>query len=301
MSDQDRRNPPSGPELPGLKAVLRDQTKEPPDKGKTPAVRDVKVHSQGLNELLLAQAQDNRFDAGKANSAAGNAVGQELPGINSLLREMSAGDSGARRNAKPVLGESLGQTKNLNELLNEQGRDGVVVPSARSVDPAPTSKVVTSLLHEHLSSASPHSDTLVASEKNPNRPISDRASSREHRWRPLAIVAALLVLVVVVGYWKGHGVPDSALARQLLAVAADVDKYKAAQGKLPAQLGLLPSFPEEAIEWPIENYGVQLPVPKPEYFMVDAPGGYILIAKYADEVWVYDSMKSSPLRREMAE
>lgn len=222
-----------------------------------------------------------------------------IPSLNALLRNKQAATKPGQK-SKPAAGEFQGAAKSLNDVLKVQGRaahydSGTAKPSAAG-RPADSLPGVEALLH-----APRHAGGGPAGNATITRQRTGVQAATGRRGLLVLGVAALFATAFLFHYWKNNSVPDSEVARQLLAVVADVDRYKAAQGQLPTQLSLLPSFPKDAVEWPIENYGVQLAAPKLEYFLVDAPGGYIVIARLANEVWVYDSIKAQPLRREYTE
>lgn len=132
-----------------------------------------------------------------------------------------------------------------------------------------------------------------------DKPGESSVAPSRRKFASIALGGLTVALVASVLLFRPNpSLPDSEVARRLLTVVEDIARYKKQNNRLPQRLSELPGFPQDAVEWPIEDYAVRLASPKMEFFFVDAPGGYIVIARFADEVWVFDSLKAKPLRRE---
>lgn len=144
-------------------------------------------------------------------------------------------------------------------------------------------------------------DGLISKADRPDDRTRPDAAPRRRRYIALAAVGLIAALATMSFFSQRQAMPDSEVARQLLVIAEDIEHYQAEHRQLPEKLSDLPRFPDSAVEWPIENYEVRLAVPQLELFFLDVPGSYVLIARFDDEVWVYDRGRSQPLRREQTE
>ena len=108
-------------------------------------------------------------------------------------------------------------------------------------------------------------------------------------------VALLAVLLVVVGgafaiyqQQSGKAAAPTALAGQVTQLASAVDGYYQKNQSLPRTLGELEEFPEDAVEWPIDRYGVRLLERRTEYFFDGVSGyDYLIIGRHGEEAWAF--------------
>ncbi|MGL5324625.1 MAG: hypothetical protein ACRC91_07895 [Aeromonas sp.] len=144
-------------------------------------------------------------------------------------------------------------------------------------------------------------ESLISKADRPDDRTRPDAAPRRRRYIALAAVGFIAALATMSFFSQRQAMPDSEVARQLLVIAEDIEHYQAEHRQLPEKLSDLPRFPDSAVEWPIENYEVRLATPQLEFFFFNDPGSYVLIARFDDEVWVYDRGRSPPLRREQSE
>lgn len=102
-------------------------------------------------------------------------------------------------------------------------------------------------------------------------------------------LVTVLLLISLGIFYKATviPVPDSEVARQLMKVVEGIEDYRETNHELPDRLSVLDAFPKDAIEFRPQHYGVQLAAPKLELFYGAHTTGYFVIARYADEAWIY--------------
>jgi hypothetical protein len=110
---------------------------------------------------------------------------------------------------------------------------------------------------------------------------------------PLGRIMLAVLLVVGVAFTIYQHPPGkvsypSPLAAVVAQLAVSVDAHYAKQGSLPATLTQLEGFPKDAVEWPIERYGVRLLERRMEFFFSGASGyEYVIIGRQGEEAWAF--------------
>ena len=105
------------------------------------------------------------------------------------------------------------------------------------------------------------------------------------------MLAALLAVGVALVIYQQQ--PDKAsasdtLAGQVAQLASAVDAYYQKNKSLPRTLGELEAFPKNAIEWPIDQYGVRLLDQSTEYFFDGTSGyDYVIVGRQGEEAWAF--------------
>jgi hypothetical protein len=105
------------------------------------------------------------------------------------------------------------------------------------------------------------------------------------------MLAALLAVGVALVIYQQQ--PDKAsasdtLAGQVAQLASAVDAYYRKNQSLPRTLGELDGFPKDAVEWPIDQYGVRLLERRAEFFFDGASGyEYVIIGRQGEEAWAF--------------
>jgi len=105
------------------------------------------------------------------------------------------------------------------------------------------------------------------------------------------MLAALLAVGVALVIYQQQ--PDKAsasdtLAGQVAQLASAVDAYYRKNQSLPRTLGELDGFPKDAVEWPIDQYGVRLLDQSTEYFFDGTSGyDYVIVGRQGEEAWAF--------------
>jgi hypothetical protein len=199
------------------------------------------------------------------------------------------------------------EPESLDQLLSS----GATTPPRTSVKPKPTSAPIPEA--EDLAAlTNPYAATSVST-GSPVKPQAmpdairpeDLANQRQtktsadvvpapHRLRPkLAKLGMLILALVVVSLLVFQFLPrktavSSPIASQVSELAAAVDAYYKQNGVLPKKLTDLPEFPEGAIQWPVENYGLRSTDNSPEFFFGDESGyTYYIIGRQGEEAWAF--------------
>jgi hypothetical protein len=153
--------------------------------------------------------------------------------------------------------------------------------------------------------AQPYSQPTVAKRVVPkpsDRPIEDLAllrpaavesvnPSRFHL-PPVGIMLAVLLVVgiafAIYQHQPGKAGAPTPLAGQVRQLASAVDAYYDKNKSLPRSLGELEGFPKEAVEWPMDRYGVRLLERRAEFFFDGASGyEYLIIGRQGEEAWAF--------------
>ena len=105
------------------------------------------------------------------------------------------------------------------------------------------------------------------------------------------VMAVLLLLGVALPIYQhtlGKVSYPSPLAAQVAQLAASVDAHVAKHGSLPATLTKLDTFPPDALQWPVENYGLRLMDQRLEFFFGgDLSNDYFVIGRLGEEAWIF--------------
>lgn len=100
------------------------------------------------------------------------------------------------------------------------------------------------------------------------------------------MLALVVVSLLVFQFLPRKTAVSSPIVSQVSELAAAVDAYYKQNGVLPKKLTVLPEFPEGAIEWPVENYGLRSMDKNPEFFFDDESGyTYYIIGRQGEEAW----------------
>ncbi|MEY3372749.1 MAG: hypothetical protein RLZZ537_1217 [Pseudomonadota bacterium] len=199
------------------------------------------------------------------------------------------------------------EPESLDQLLSS----GATTPPRTSVKPKPTSVPIPEA--EDLAAlTNPYAATSVST-GSPVKPQAmpdairpeDLANQRQTKTsaavvpvprlsRPkLAKLGMLILALVVVSLLVFQFLPpktavSSPIASQVSELAAAVDAYYKQNGVLPKKLTDLPEFPEGAIQWPVENYGLRSMDNSPEFFFGDESGyTYYIIGRQGEEAWAF--------------
>ena len=105
------------------------------------------------------------------------------------------------------------------------------------------------------------------------------------------VIAVLLLLGIAMAVYQhqpGKVSYPSPIAATVAQLAASVDAYYAKQGSLPATLTQLETFPSDAVQWPMENYGLYLMDRRTEFFFGGDSGyDYVVIGRVGEEAWAF--------------
>jgi hypothetical protein len=118
---------------------------------------------------------------------------------------------------------------------------------------------------------------------------------------PLQGIVLITLLVMCIGFaifqhQSGKVSYPSPLAAQVAQLASAVDAYYEKHRSLPQTLGELEMFPKDAVEWPIENYGVQLLEQRTEYFFSGSSSDdYLIIGRDGEEAWAFAKSQTPEL------
>ena len=107
----------------------------------------------------------------------------------------------------------------------------------------------------------------------------------------LSLVAVLLLGITLAIFFKlpqSISGPSNPLIAQVEGLASAVDSYYAKNQVTPKTLSELEAFPEGAVEWHMEHYGVRLLDNRPEFFYDGVSGyDYVIIGRQGDEAWAF--------------
>lgn len=105
------------------------------------------------------------------------------------------------------------------------------------------------------------------------------------------VIALFLLLGAALAIYQhqpGKMSYPSPLATQVAQLAAAVDAHYAKNGNLPATLTELGAFPPDALQWPVENYGLHLMDRRTEFFFDGVSGDdYFVIGRSGAEAWIF--------------
>ncbi len=88
------------------------------------------------------------------------------------------------------------------------------------------------------------------------------------------------------------------IAQELELLSEGIKQYRNRNGYLPTTLAGLPEFPEEGIEWDLNQYQLILLSPRPEFFYTSTTSaGFIVIGRRSTDVWIYVESDIPPLKR----
>lgn len=88
------------------------------------------------------------------------------------------------------------------------------------------------------------------------------------------------------------------IAQSLESVAEGIKQYRSRNGFLPTSLTGLPEFPEDGIEWDLDQYNLILLDSRPEFFYTpNSLAGFIVIGRLSTDVWMYVERDIPPLTR----
>lgn len=134
------------------------------------------------------------------------------------------------------------------------------------------------------------------SQKNPSHNV-----GRYENHKVLSFALIGLLAVVVIGFLisqKGQQqLPESAVAQQLMDIVKGIEKYQLKNDRTPKKLSDLPEFPENAVEWPVDQYQIQLEASALELFYFEDVEGYVVMSRYGDEAWMYTEKGEPALRQ----
>ncbi len=108
------------------------------------------------------------------------------------------------------------------------------------------------------------------------------------RWIVLAVLLALGTAFTIYQQQSDSVSSSSPLAGQVKQLALAVDAYYQKNQRMPESLSELQGFPKDAVEWPMENYGVLLLEPRNEFFFDgESSHDYLIIARQGEEAWAF--------------
>ena len=104
----------------------------------------------------------------------------------------------------------------------------------------------------------------------------------------LAVLLAVGVAFAIYQYQPDKASAPATLAGQVAQLASAVDAYYQKNQSLPRTLGELEGFPKDAVEWPIERYGVRLLERRTEFFFEGTSGyEYVIVGRLGEEAWAF--------------
>lgn len=110
----------------------------------------------------------------------------------------------------------------------------------------------------------------------------------------------LLVAIVIGVFMSQHNqqsLPESVVVQQLKSIVDGIEKYHQENDRTPDKLSDLPEFPIGAVEWPVDQYELQLETSALEFFYFEDAKGYIVISRYEDEAWLYTDTGNPKIKR----
>lgn len=249
--------------------------------------------------------------------------GNNLPSLSDVLKEgRSYNERRSDKQGQGFENSHKAQPETLNDLLKKgQGSQGFVEKSKKNrnkkISDLPD---LESLVHTKTQRKSPPENTYAISTK-PVKSLSQiiRSSQPEdkitrgnkksridedtnRKFINFTLIGLLIVIVVgfTLKYQTQKMLPESALAQQLMLIAGGIDRYRLENNRSPKRLSVLPEFPDGAVEWPVDQYNIQLESNALELFYWEDARGYILILRFGGEAWMYTE-KGIPKIRQVPE
>ena len=108
---------------------------------------------------------------------------------------------------------------------------------------------------------------------------------------------AVTFTVLFMRYQTQESLPESAVAQQLMSIVNGIENYRLERNRMPEMLAELPEFPQGAIEWPVDQYDIQLETSALELFLLKDSTGYIVMSRYGNEAWMYTEKGKPKLRK----
>ena len=106
-----------------------------------------------------------------------------------------------------------------------------------------------------------------------------------------------IVIGVFMSQHNQQSLPESVVVQQLKSIVDGTEKYHQENDRTPDKLSDLPEFPIGAVEWPVDQYELQLETSALEFFYFEDAKGYVVISRYEDEAWIYTNTGSPKIRR----
>ena len=88
------------------------------------------------------------------------------------------------------------------------------------------------------------------------------------------------------------------IAQALERLSEGIKQYRNRNGYLPSALAGLPEFPEDGVEWDLDQYQLILLSPRPEFFYTPTTSaGFIVIGRSSTDTWIYVEHEIPPLKK----
>lgn len=233
--------------------------------------------AESLDDIVSGLAQGRSAPASRPTGQHSAKAPEPVESLEQLLPARSAERRQTQPTRRTPAAAVPADTESLESLVFS-GATGKVQPShqptvAKRVAQKPIDPPVDEL------------ETLLRVAEEPVSP------SRFHLPLGQIMLAALLVVVVALAIYQNQprkaSAPDT-LAGQVAQLASAVDAYYEKNRSLPRTLGELEAFPKNAIEWPIDQYGVRLLDQSTEYFFVGTSGyDYVIVGRQGEEAWAF--------------
>jgi len=249
-------------------------------------------------------------------------IGNELPSVTDILRSSGDANKSDFDFHNKVIRQSTSEPPdNLDELLKKgHNKQGQVSKTKRTTDirplklldieaivnaspqrkalpkntPIPSHKPERSL-HQIISSSRPEN---VVPQKNQTL---DNGVGQYKKRKVLNFVLLGLLAVTIVGLFMRdqtqQQLPDSDVAQQLMVIVNGIERYRLENNRTPDKLSYLPEFPENAVEWAVDQYDIQLEATTLELFFWEDARGYIVMSRYDNEAWMYMEKGEPKIRR----
>ena len=133
--------------------------------------------------------------------------------------------------------------------------------------------------------------------ENPSHKV---ARHENHKVFSFALIGLLAAIVIgfLISQKGQQQLPESVVAQKLMDIVKGIEKYQLKNDRTPKKLSDLPEFPENAVEWPVDRYQIQLEASALELFYFEDMAGYVVMSRYGDEAWMYTE-KGEPVLRQV--
>lgn len=244
----------------------------------------------------------------------------DLPSLDDILKGVGYANKSSVNDQNEDLRESVkARPQSLNDLLkkgnNAQGKvsrrqkasnaTSSSLPDIEAlVSVRPQGAVVSTLKTMPVDKAERSLDQIMDSfrsedKKSAENPSHKVARHENHKVLSFAVIGLLAAIVIgfLISQEDQQQIPESVVAQQLMDIVKGIEKYQLRNDRAPEKLSDLPEFPENAVEWPVDRYQIQLEASAFELFYFEDMEGYVVMSRYGDEAWMYTEKGEPALRQ----